>query len=103
VTPSLSGWTLLLSITTTLSQLKHSNVRTPKPKRAELVRTSIIGARQFAQGWLSILLDVKQKSDSDAGKLLSFDQSYGSIANWKGGAHSVQKLQRRSAKIIQSA
>jgi hypothetical protein len=59
----------------TFSQLKHSNVRTSKSNRAELIRESIIGARQFAQGRISILSDVKQKSDSGADILLSFDQS----------------------------
>jgi hypothetical protein len=52
-------------ITITLAQLKHSNVRALKFRPADLDRTSI-GARQFGQKLLSILLDVKQKSESVA-------------------------------------
>jgi hypothetical protein len=44
----------------TLSQLKHSNVRTSKANRAVLTRVSTIGARHLMQGWLSILVDAKQ-------------------------------------------
>jgi len=63
----LSGWSFDLSsvIITTSAQLKHSNVRVLKSRPADLDRTSI-GARQFGQKLLSILLDVKQKSVSVA-------------------------------------
>jgi hypothetical protein len=54
-----------------LAQLKHSNVRalTSNPTRTS------IGARQIGQKVLSILLDVKQKSESDVGKLVPFARS----------------------------
>jgi hypothetical protein len=42
----------------TLSQLKHSNVRTSKASRAVLTRVSTIGAWHLMQGRLSILSDV---------------------------------------------
>jgi hypothetical protein len=41
----------------TLSQLKHSNVRTSKASRAVLTRVSTIGAWHLMQGRLSILSD----------------------------------------------
>jgi len=63
-----------LELFSTPSQLKHSNVRISKFNWPEL-HTSIIGARQFAQGCTSILLDVKQNSGSGAGMSLSFDRS----------------------------
>jgi hypothetical protein len=60
------------SVTTTpFAQLKHSNVRAWQFRLADLDRTSI-GARQYGQKWLSILLDVKQKSESVADMWFSF-------------------------------
>jgi hypothetical protein len=49
----------------TLSQLKHSIVRTSKARRAVLTRVSTIVAWHFAQGWVSTALDAKQSCGSD--------------------------------------
>ena len=57
------GFDLSSAFTTTVAQLKHSNARARRLRRADVDRTSI-GAWQFGQKWLSILLDVKQKSES---------------------------------------
>jgi hypothetical protein len=60
----------------TLSQLKHSNVRTSKVSRAVLTRVSTIVAWHLMQGWLSILVDAKQSSGSDKGKSsIGWDQA----------------------------
>jgi hypothetical protein len=45
-----------------LSQLKHWNLRTSEFDRDEVPEINVIGARQFGQGWISILLEVKQNS-----------------------------------------
>jgi hypothetical protein len=49
-------------------------VRISEFDRDELQETSVIGARQFEQGWISTLLDLKQNSGSAAGIALSSDR-----------------------------
>jgi hypothetical protein len=53
--------------------------------RDESLETSVIGARQCEQGWISIRLDVKQNSGSAVGMTLSpigSTESDPSIAKW---------------------
>jgi hypothetical protein len=53
------------------SQLKHSNVRTSKSRRAVLTRVSTIGAWHSTQRWFLISFDAKQNCGSGDCTLLS--------------------------------
>jgi len=68
-----------------LLQLKHWNVRSSEFDRDEVLEIDVIGARQFGQGWISILLEVKQNSGSVADMTLPsivLTESDPSIAKW---------------------
>jgi hypothetical protein len=76
----------------TLSQLKHSNVRTSKARRAVLTRVSTIGALHWAQGCVLISLDAKQSCGSDNDTIALPDQA--------GAKHSQSPITPRSRAVI---
>jgi hypothetical protein len=53
-----------MELASSLSQLKQRKVRMSELDWKGLSDISVIGARQFLQGWISILLDVKQNNGS---------------------------------------
>jgi hypothetical protein len=89
-----------------LSQLKQWKARMSEPERDVLPRIGVIGARQFKQGWISILLDVKQNSRSIAGIIFPLSQieSVRAISQWilKGRKRASRQISQARRFLISS-